>query len=70
MKSAISAMSPTEKLRLIESLWADLEKTPAQVPSPAWHAELLSERAEAYRAGRVKTANLSEVKNTLRRPRG
>lgn len=62
----LSALSVTEKLRVIESLWADLEKTPERVPSPAWHGEVLEERAAAYKAGKVKTYSLAEVKMALR----
>lgn len=63
----LSALSVTQKLRVIESLWADLEKTPERVPSPAWHGEVLEEGAAAYKAGKVKAHSLDEVK-ALRRP--
>lgn len=62
----LSALSVTEKLRVIESLWADLEKTPDRVPSPAWHGEVLGELAAEYKAGKLKFRSLSEVKKTLR----
>lgn len=65
----LSALSVTEKLRVIESLWADLEKTPERVPSPAWHGEVLEELAVEYKAGKLKFRPLSEVKKTLRAKR-
>lgn len=63
----LSALSVTEKLRVMESLWADLEKAPEKVPSPAWHGEVPEERAAEYKAGKVKTYSLAEVKKALRR---
>ena len=62
----LSALSVTQKLRVIESLWADLEKTPERVPSPAWHGEVLEELSAEYNAGKLKFRPLSEVKKTLR----
>lgn len=70
MKSTVapdlSALSITEKLRVMESLWADLEKTPDRVPSPAWHGEVLEELTAEYKAGKLKFRPLSEVKKILR----
>lgn len=65
----LSHLSATDKLRVIEALWADLEKTPEALESPAWHGEVLEERAAAYKAGKVKTYTLEEVKRSLRRKR-
>lgn len=65
----VSRLSVADKMRLIEVLWADLEKMPESFESPAWHGEVLEERAAAYRAGKVKTYTLEEVKRELGKKR-
>jgi len=46
-------MTTTEKLVVINQIWDDLIRNPDDVPSPEWHREVLSARAE-----RVKRVNL------------
>ena len=36
-----------EKLEAMEALWADLSRTPSQVPAPEWHREVLKARRES-----------------------
>jgi len=43
----LETMSLTEKLEAMEALWADLSKTPADVPVPQWHRDILKAREEA-----------------------
>ena len=46
----LNEMTATEKLDLMELLWEDLSRNPADIPSPEWHKEVLDEcrrRAEA-----------------------
>ena len=62
----LASLSVAQKLRLMESLWADMERSPEQVPSPGWHREVLEERAAEYKGGRLKTGTLAEVKERLR----
>ncbi|HEX7618897.1 MAG TPA: addiction module protein [Verrucomicrobiae bacterium] len=35
----IQQMPRSEKLKLMETLWADLSRDEAEVESPAWHAD-------------------------------
>jgi hypothetical protein len=44
-------MSFTEKLELMETIWDDLSREPAKLPSPEWHREVLEERRAAAEKG-------------------
>ena len=43
----LDKMSLAEKLEAMEALWADLSRTPSQVPVPDWHREVLKARRES-----------------------
>jgi hypothetical protein len=43
----LDQMSLAEKLEAMEALWADLSRTPSQVPVPEWHREVLKARRES-----------------------
>jgi hypothetical protein len=40
----LKEMTVAEKLQLMEVLWDDLSRNPEDIPSPAWHEEVLAER--------------------------
>jgi Putative addiction module component len=50
----IQQMPRSEKLKLMETLWADLSRDEAEVESPAWHADALRETAERVACGEEK----------------
>jgi hypothetical protein len=62
----LDKMSTQEKLRAIEEIWADLERTPEAVPSPDWHGEVLREREEKLRRGEEKFIDWPEAKRRIR----
>jgi hypothetical protein len=43
----LDKMSLAEKLDAMEALWADLSQTPADVPVPQWHRDVLKARQES-----------------------
>lgn len=43
----LEKMSLAEKLEAMEALWADLSRTPADVPVPQWHRDVLKARLES-----------------------
>jgi len=47
----LEQMTTAEKLRAMESLWADLSRQADNVPCPAWHQEVLREREESVAQG-------------------
>lgn len=43
----LSELSVSERLDLMEDVWASLSETPESVPVPDWHRALLDERIAA-----------------------
>ncbi|MCW8839657.1 MAG: addiction module protein [Gammaproteobacteria bacterium] len=62
----LEKMDTAEKLKLMEALWADLSKDPADVPIPDWHVSTLSEREQQVKNGQAKFSEWGEVKERLR----
>ncbi len=64
---SIENLSIAEKLLLMERLWTDLSRCPADIPSPDWHGAVLEERAAAVREGRSTFIEWNNAKDRLRR---
>jgi Putative addiction module component len=62
----IQQMPRSEKLKLMESLWADLSLDEAELESPAWHADALRETAERVARGEEKVLGWEQAKAELR----
>lgn len=60
-------MSRADKLRVMEELWDDLCRSPAGVPSPAWHGEVLAGRVERVAKGEAEFREWADVKERLLR---
>ena len=60
----LKALPALAKLQLAEELWCD-GMNEESLPMPAWHQELLSERVAAYRAGKLRTIGIGELKRRL-----
>jgi hypothetical protein len=58
----LDKMLLAEKLEAMEALWADLSRTPSQVPVPDWHREVLKARHESP----AKWLDWEQVKASLR----
>lgn len=63
----IAQMSRAEKLQVMESIWADLSKTEADLQSPAWHADALRETEVRVAAGEERTTDWDTAKRELRK---
>jgi hypothetical protein len=50
----LDQMTLSEKLRALEGLWDDLSRTPADVPAPDWHGEVLREREKGVEEGKSR----------------
>ncbi|NEQ98252.1 MAG: addiction module protein [Cyanothece sp. SIO2G6] len=61
----LESMTVAEKLEALESIWTHLCQTPAQVPSPEWHAEVLAERRQRLEAGSATLTSWQEAKKGL-----
>jgi hypothetical protein len=62
----LERMSTSDKLRALETIWDDLQRTPGEVPSPSWHADVLREREEEYKDGSSGFADWTEAKKRIR----
>jgi putative addiction module component (TIGR02574 family) len=47
----LTALSVPEKVRLLEQVWQSLCDQREEIPSPEWHAEVLSKRARRLADG-------------------
>ena len=63
---SVDALNTSEKLALMERLWEALSQRPADVPSPKWQGDVLTERIAAVRDGRSKFVDWDEAKERLR----
>jgi putative addiction module component (TIGR02574 family) len=60
-------LPPNEKLKIIESLWADLAADDESFPSPAWHEKELQKTEADLSAGRVEVLDWEDAKKELRK---
>jgi len=49
----LNEMTITEKLVAINQIWDDLLLNSDDIPSPEWHKEVLSARAERVKSGQA-----------------
>lgn len=62
----LDKMTVEEKLDLIEEIWKDLDRNAEDIPSPAWHADVLREREQQVREGKMRFMDLEEAERTIR----
>jgi hypothetical protein len=62
----LDKMTIQDKLRALEEIWSDLQRTPDNVPSPAWHADVLRAREDRVREGRSHFGDLTDSKRRIR----
>ena len=55
-----------ERLRALEQLWDAVCHEDGEVPSPAWHEEVLTERKARAARGESKFLTLEQLKARLR----
>lgn len=55
-----------EKLKIIETLWADLVAEGDSLESPVWHGEELRKTEAALEAGQVEVLDWQKAKKELR----
>jgi hypothetical protein len=63
----IQQMPRSEKLKLMEILWADLSRDEEELESPAWHADVLRETVERVARGEEKVLDWEQAKAELRK---
>jgi hypothetical protein len=55
----------SEKLKIIETLWADIAGSDEDLKSPGWHEQPLRETEAAYLAGREEVLDWQDAKKEL-----
>ena len=50
----LDQMTLADKLEVMETLWADMSRNPADLPSPDWHRDVLQERKRLVDEGKLK----------------
>jgi hypothetical protein len=66
----LEKMTLADKLAVMEVLWADISRRPADLPSPDWHKDVLDERRRLVAAGKLKFLDwdtaIAELRKELR----
>jgi hypothetical protein len=63
----ITELSFTQKLDLMEMLWADMIVNEKKLESPAWHETVLKDREAALDAGKITVSNWEEAKERIKK---
>jgi hypothetical protein len=62
----IAQLSFTQKLDLMEMLWADISGNEKNLGAPAWHEDILNDREAAVNVGKVNVSNWEEAKERIK----
>ena len=62
----VKTLSKVEKLRLLETLWADLSVEDAGIASPQGHQDAIHEAERLHAEGRATFSDWSEAKERIR----
>jgi hypothetical protein len=60
-------MSRADKLRVMETLWADLSRDEAGLDSPDWHGAVLRETEQLVRDGKAKFSDWQTATRRIHR---
>jgi putative addiction module component (TIGR02574 family) len=62
----LDQMTVAEKLHVIEMVWDDLSRNSSDIPTPAWHEEVLAARQRQVDEGRAKFIPFEEFSQRIR----
>jgi len=62
----LDKMTTADKLRAMERIWDDLQRKPEDVPSPAWHADVLRAREKQVKEQSSQFVDWTEAKRKIR----
>lgn len=63
----ITQLTFTQKLDLMEALWADMIGDEKKLESPAWHEAVLNDRETALNAGKISASSWEEAKERIKK---
>jgi len=64
---SLSNLTVSEKLDLLETIWADLSQDEGALESPGWHEAILKDREAAFETGKTTASDWEEAKERIRR---
>ncbi|HET9132053.1 MAG TPA: addiction module protein [Terriglobia bacterium] len=67
IKLPLEKMTVAEKLKVMESLWDDLSRTPSELESPEWHGTILAERRSKIKGGKGRFKDWQKAKSDIRK---
>lgn len=62
----LEKMTTSDKLRILELIWDDLQRKPETVPSPSWHADVLETRKNNLEKGTSTFIDWDKAKRSIR----
>jgi len=63
----ITQLTFTQKLDLMETLWADMIGNEKKLDSPAWHEAVLNDREAALNAGKISASSWEAAKERIKK---
>ncbi len=63
----IAELSFSQKLDLMETLWADMAGNETKLEPPAWHEAVLTDREAALNAGKLTVSRWEEAKERIKK---
>ena len=66
-QSEIRKMPLSEKLELLEAVWAELAADPDTIDVPQWHKDILDERQRAVDQGTMQSIDWEVAKEQISR---
>lgn len=61
----LDQMTTEEKMRVLQDIWQDLSKNAESFVAPSWHEDVLREREELVRQGKMEFHDFEDVKAEL-----
>ncbi len=61
----LDRMTTSDKLRVLEIIWDDLQHTAAEIPSPSWHADVLRAREQRVQEGKSQFQDWTDAKGRI-----
>ena len=63
----LSKLTFSQKLDLMETLWADLTRNEKRFKSPEWHEDVLRDREKALMSGKTTTTDWEVAKKRIQK---
>lgn len=67
MTLPLETMTISDKLQMMEAIWSNLIQVSKEMPSPAWHRDVLAARMERVNKGESTYSDWADVKARIRK---